>query len=360
MKRKVVTALMLAMLTVCSGTVVNAGQIGSNVGPSFGEYLLKKDDEWLYLVDGKQDTTKVGFVDFNGGKFLVANGRVVKEKSGLVQDPDNLEDWYFLANGQVQMNHTGLTEYDKAWFFVEEGKLDTNLNAYVYYDGGKFLVAAGQLKSEVSGLVQDPNSLEDWYFLANGQVQTQYSGLAEYDGAWFYVESGVFMNEYTGYVDYNGGTFYVINGQMISEAEANPLYSKAKENCSVYAGEMEKVKDFVNQYRAEVGVSGVVLDEKLCMAASVRAQEMADNDYFSHSRPNGDSCFTVLEEFGIERGTSGENIALGYRDAAAVSNGWYNSKGHYANMVNASFQKLGVGVARNEAGRLYWVQLFTD
>lgn len=360
MKRKVVTALMLAMLTVCSGTVVNAGQIGSNTGFPEGVYLLKKGDEWLYLVDGEQDKTKIGFVDFNGGKFLVANGRVVTEKSGLVNDPDNSADWYFLANGQVQLNHTGLTEYDGAWFFVEEGKLDTNLNEFVYYDGGKFLIAAGQLKSEVSGLVQDPKYPEDWYFLANGQVQTEYSGLASYDGAWFYVESGNFMNGYIGYVEHNGSMFYIQNGQMICGAEEIPLYVKAKENCSVYAGEMEKVKDFVNQYRAEVGVSGVVLDEALCMAASVRAQEMADNDYFSHSRPNGDSCFTVLEEFGIERGTAGENIALGYRDAAAVSNGWYNSSGHYRNMVNESFQKLGVGVARNEAGRLYWVQLFTD
>ena len=81
------------------------------------------------------------------------------------------------SNGQVQTQYTGLALYDGEWFYINKGKLDTKLAAYVEYDGGLFYVAAGRILKEVSGLAQDPNG-PDWYFLAEGQAQTQYTGLA--------------------------------------------------------------------------------------------------------------------------------------------------------------------------------------
>ena len=37
---------------------------------------------------------------------------------------------------------------------------------------------------------------------------------------------------------------------------------------------------------------------------------------------------------------------------------WMNSAGHRANILNASFTRLGVGVYES-GGTLYWAQLFT-
>ena len=53
----------------------------------------------------------------------------------------------------------------------------------------------------------------------------------------------------------------------------------------------------------------------------------------------------------------GENIAYGQSSPEAVMNAWMNSSGHRANILNADFDKIGVGVVRS-GGRLYWVQLF--
>ena len=90
------------------------------------------------------------------------------------------------------------------------------MNAFVEYDGGLFAVGAGRIIKEYSGLMQDPQNPQNgaWYFFANGQAQTQYTGLAQYDGAWFYIENGRLATDYTGAVGYDGATFYVENGMV--------------------------------------------------------------------------------------------------------------------------------------------------
>ncbi len=54
---------------------------------------------------------------------------------------------------------------------------------------------------------------------------------------------------------------------------------------------------------------------------------------------------------------AGENIAMGQRTPQEVMNAWMNSKGHRENILNASFDTIGVGYYE-ENGVYYWVQLF--
>ncbi len=177
--------------------------------------LAQVDGRWYYLEEGQWITNKYAFVEYGGGKFLVANGLVATDKKGLVQDPENKNDWYFLTNGQVTKNKNGLAQYNGAWFYVENGKLDTTYNGFVTYDGGMFFVARGKLQNTKNGLTQDPNNKADWYFLANGQVQSKKTGLVGYDGKWFYVQNGKLVPGYTGSVEYNGATFYLFNGEIV-------------------------------------------------------------------------------------------------------------------------------------------------
>ena len=125
--------------------------------------------------------------------------------------------WYFCANGQVQTDHIGLAEYDDEWFYIENGKVATGMNAFVEYDGGLFAVGAGRIIREYSGLMQDPENTKtgDWYFFANGQAQTQYTGLVLYDGEWFYVRDGKLDQAYSGDVEYDGAMFNVVNGMVV-------------------------------------------------------------------------------------------------------------------------------------------------
>lgn len=119
---------------------------------------------------------------------------------------------------------------------------------------------------------------------------------------------------------------------------------------------VNEVLRLVNKYRAENGLGALTLDSALCSAADVRAKEI--KTAFSHTRPDGSSCFTVLSQLGINYGGAGENIAYGQSSPEEVMTAWMNSDGHRANILNSSFTKLGVGVY-SSGGTLYWAQMFT-
>ncbi len=115
-----------------------------------------------------------------------------------------------------------------------------------------------------------------------------------------------------------------------------------------------------NAARLAVGEGLLQYDPALAAVAQAHAQDMALRDYFSHTNPEGQSPFDRLAEAGITYTSAGENIAW-YPGAESAMQGWLDSPGHYANIVRASFGKIGIGVYRaEEYGNFYYVQLFTN
>lgn len=121
--------------------------------------------------------------------------------------------------------------------------------------------------------------------------------------------------------------------------------------------EVQQVINMVNEERAKMGLSPVAEASDVAAAAAVRAREIVGT--FAHTRPNGSYYNTALDESGVKYWGSGENIAYGQRTAAEVMDGWMNSQGHKANILNASYTKIGVGLYESSNGVKYWVQLFT-
>lgn len=119
-----------------------------------------------------------------------------------------------------------------------------------------------------------------------------------------------------------------------------------------------QVVRLVNEERAKEGLAPLTIDEGLTAAGNVRAQEIVTN--FSHTRPDGTSFATAIQEQGVSYRRSGENIAWGQRSPEEVVNAWMNSSGHRANIMNANFTRIGVGHYQNGSGTNYWVQLFAD
>lgn len=129
------------------------------------------------------------------------------------------------------------------------------------------------------------------------------------------------------------------------------------QNENTYTDLINEVYEITNNYRSLVGVSSLTLDSSLVEAANIRAKELSDS--FSHTRPNGSSCFTVLSELGISYGTAGENIAAGYSSSQSVMEGWRSSSGHYQNIISSKFKKIGIGV-NIVNNQYYWVQIFSN
>ena len=119
-----------------------------------------------------------------------------------------------------------------------------------------------------------------------------------------------------------------------------------------------QVVNLVNEERAKAGLSPLTVDRSIEDAAQKRAHEIESS--FSHTRPNGSSFSTALTEAGVNYRSSGENIAYGQSSAASVMQGWMNSSGHRANILNGNFTKIGVGHYKSASGVDYWTQLFTN
>lgn len=143
--------------------------------------------------------------------------------------------------------------------------------------------------------------------------------------------------------------------QETPPAQENPDEDAPEESGGVQEA-AEAVTSLVNAARQDAGLSELELDADLCAAAQARAQEIAQS--FSHTRPDGSSCFTILEEFGVSYRAAGENIAMGQRTPEEVMDGWMNSSGHRANILNGTFTSIGVGYYVDGAGAAHWVQIF--
>lgn len=143
--------------------------------------------------------------------------------------------------------------------------------------------------------------------------------------------------------------------QETPPAQENPDEDAPEDSGGVQEA-AEAVASLVNAARQDAGLSELELDADLCAAAQARAQEIAQS--FSHTRPDGSSCFTILEEFGISYRAAGENIAMGQRTPEEVMDGWMNSSGHRANILNGTFTSIGVGYYVDGAGAAHWVQIF--
>ena len=146
-----------------------------------------------------------------------------------------------------------------------------------------------------------------------------------------------------------------ISKEDINEYDSITINNIQNEN--TYTDLINEVYEITNNYRSLVGVPSLTLDSSLVEAANIRAKELSDS--FSHTRPNGSSCFTVLSELGISYGTAGENIAAGYSSSQSVMEGGRSSIGHYQNIISSKFKKIGIGVNIIN-NQYYWVQIFSN
>ena len=184
---------------------------------------------------------------------------------------------------------------------------------------------------------------------------------------------GVVINRYTTitYNIYSDGSKSVKSTKNSTEydrghysATTEELLPEAKATRRKHASKISKIILNTNSYRQEANVNAVEnvtnrvnlnLNEQLCVAACVRAVEMAYANKYSHTRPNGSKCLTVASEMKIS--AYAENIVYGYDSEDTVSLCWKYSLGHYKNMINSRFTEIGIGVFELD-GVYYWVQLF--
>lgn len=120
----------------------------------------------------------------------------------------------------------------------------------------------------------------------------------------------------------------------------------------------QQVLQLCNQIRSKNGLPALTMNWQLERMGRIKAQDMANNGYFSHTSPTYGSPFQMMKSFGISYTYAGENIAAGQATPQAVVNGWLNSPGHRANILSKTYTQIGVGYATGGTYGSYWTQEF--
>lgn len=149
---------------------------------------------------------------------------------------------------------------------------------------------------------------------------------------------------------------FVVRPNYYTQTVSRPSASKPSPSTAANSSYAAQVVSLVNAERARQGLPALTISTTVQQAAQTRAGELQTS--FSHTRPNGASCFTALTEAGVSYARAGENIAYGQSTPKAVVQSWMNSSGHRANILSSSFTSIGVGCTVVN-GTAYWVQLFT-
>ncbi|MCA9362244.1 hypothetical protein KC906_02625, partial [Candidatus Kaiserbacteria bacterium] len=121
------------------------------------------------------------------------------------------------------------------------------------------------------------------------------------------------------------------------------------------------VVDLTNEERAENDAAPLRRNSTLDEAAQLKAEHMAQNQYFAHYSPDGVSPWHWFSEAGYVYAHAGENLAIHFTDSAEVVEAWMNSPAHRQNIVDGKFTEIGVGTAKGTYegyNTVYVVQLF--
>jgi len=138
---------------------------------------------------------------------------------------------------------------------------------------------------------------------------------------------------------------------------ARPRPTAAPRPTTTAAAPATQILTRVNAERAKAGCKAVVLDPRLTAAAAGHAQDMATNNYFSHTSRDGRTFVDRIKAQGYPVPRS-ENIAAGQPTVTAVMDAWMASAGHRANILDCSAVAMGAASANGGSYGIYWVQDF--
>lgn len=99
----------------------------------------------------------------------------------------------------------------------------------------------------------------------------------------------------------------------------------------------------INQERTKEGLPSLKADPELAVVSLQHSRDMLARGYFSHNTPEGLSPFDRIKKAGVRFITAGENLALAPTLKQAHT-GLMNSPGHRANILNARFGRVGIGI----------------
>jgi uncharacterized protein YkwD len=152
----------------------------------------------------------------------------------------------------------------------------------------------------------------------------------------------------------NAGTPYEVLLGLLTAEQSQPSPAPALPD---YAAEVIRL---ANAERDSAGCPALVPNDTLMQIAQAHSQDMAANNFFSHTGSDGRSTFQRMRDAGYQFSRAAENVAAGADSPAKASELWMNSPGHRANILNCELREIGVGFVEDPGDKLnygtYWTQ----
>ena len=146
------------------------------------------------------------------------------------------------------------------------------------------------------------------------------------------------------------------SGTTSGSSSTGNSWTSGTQTSSMNSDEKE-VFDLINKQRTNNGLPALQNDSEVQRIARIKAQDMVNNNYFSHNSPTYGSPFDMMKSFKVSYKTAGENIAANSSNSSAVT-AWMNSSGHKANILNSIFNYTGIGVVSSPRYGKMYVQMF--
>lgn len=109
---------------------------------------------------------------------------------------------------------------------------------------------------------------------------------------------------------------------------------------------VQLILNLINEARQKNGVGALKLGATLPTIAQLKAEDMVKNNYFSHTSPTYGTPFKMMQDYGIDYLSAGENIA-GNPDIASAVKSWLASDTHKQNILSSAYEYVGIGVAKS-------------
>ena len=119
------------------------------------------------------------------------------------------------------------------------------------------------------------------------------------------------------------------------------------ETTSTLPNTAQTVLDLINKARSEANVTPLQVNDLLASTAQAKANDMVENNYFSHESPSYGSPFEMMQNAGITYKTAGENIA-GNSSVENAVNSWLASDTHKQNILSNAYNYVGIGITKSD------------
>ena len=318
--------------------------------------------------------TKEGYIDAE----LTIEAEVTLPENEFSVSPSDVS-FYIGESGTIKISSlaegTIHWEYDSSALYFRETE---NGAAFTSQKAGTFTIRAvceapGYLDAEDSFTIEVLSKPMTLYYPTSASVfvgeETELSFSADVENTVLTVHSEGGIEERT-----DGMTVFV-SGKMAGDAAVTvtasaqgcePLTVKIPVAVTAEPPDVDTssyrriVREVIRQTNAEreaSGLSALYEDEMLDALATVRSEEASRK--WSHTRPDGRPCESILDDYGITYYSTGENLyASGSSSASEAVASWMNSEAHRENILREEFEGIGVGIYYGDDGGVYFTQIF--